>query len=95
MRRNLNATHGLIMAESVTMALAPKLGKDRAHHAVEHACTIALEHHRPLVDVLASDPAVTEHLNRPELERLTDPASYVGESHAIVDRVLARYAALA
>src|SRR6202163_238754 len=37
MRVNLDATHGLIMAEAVTMALAEKTGKSEAHHLVEAA----------------------------------------------------------
>ncbi|MDB5515385.1 MAG: 3-carboxy-cis,cis-muconate cycloisomerase, partial [Tardiphaga sp.] len=37
MRLNLDETHGLIMAEAVTMALAEKLGKSDAHHLVEAA----------------------------------------------------------
>src|SRR6201999_2216623 len=32
MLQNSNATHGLIMAESVTFALAEKMGKADAHH---------------------------------------------------------------
>ena len=37
MRVNLDATHGLIMAEAVTFALAEKIGKSDAHHLVEAA----------------------------------------------------------
>ena len=37
MRVNLDATHGLIMAEAVTMALAEKIGKSEAHHLMEAA----------------------------------------------------------
>src|SRR5882762_1000981 len=35
MRVNLDATHGLIMAEAVTFALAEKIGKSDAHHLIE------------------------------------------------------------
>jgi len=34
MRANLDMTHGLIMAEAVTFALAEKIGKRDAHHLV-------------------------------------------------------------
>src|SRR6266853_5062567 len=37
MRVNLEATHGLIMAEAVTFALAEKIGKSDAHHLIEAA----------------------------------------------------------
>ena len=34
MRRNLDATHGMISAEAVMMALAPHVGREQAHHLV-------------------------------------------------------------
>ena len=37
MRANLDTTHGLIMAEAVTFALAETIGKSDAHHLVEAA----------------------------------------------------------
>ncbi len=93
MRRTLATQQGLIMAEAVMMALAPKLGRGAAHHAVQHACARALDERRPLVEVLADDAAVTAQFDREALERLTDPARYLGEAVAVVDRVLARVAA--
>ena len=48
-----------------------------------------------LVDVLAEDADVTKHFDRATLERLTDPAGYLGEALAVVDRLLARVAARA
>jgi adenylosuccinate lyase len=40
--------------------------------------------------VLAEDTAVAAHFERAALERLTNPARYLGEALAVVDRVLAR-----
>lgn len=94
MRRTLESQHGLIMAEAVMMALAEKLGRSAAHHAVQHACARALDERRPLVDVLAEDAAVTAHFDRAALERLTDPGRYLGEALAVVDRVLVRVATI-
>ena len=37
MRHNLDATHGLILAEAVSAALAPKLGREVAHRLIEQA----------------------------------------------------------
>src|SRR6185437_13260550 len=90
MRRNLDLHEGLIMAEAVMMALAEKTGRDAAHHAVQLACDRAIERKRPLVEVLAEDGEVSAHLDRAALERLTDPAAYLGEAQAVVDRVVAR-----
>jgi 3-carboxy-cis,cis-muconate cycloisomerase len=57
---------------------------------VQQACDRAIEQRRALVDVLAEDAAVTPHLDRAALVRLTDPASYLGEATDVVDRVVAR-----
>ncbi|MBS2693974.1 ATP-binding cassette domain-containing protein, partial [Salmonella enterica subsp. enterica serovar 1,4,[5],12:i:-] len=41
-------TQGLIMAESVTLALAPTLGRQQAHHHIERCCRQALATQQPL-----------------------------------------------
>ncbi len=38
MRADLEITHGLIMAEAVTLALAAFIGKADAHHRIEALC---------------------------------------------------------
>jgi 3-carboxy-cis,cis-muconate cycloisomerase len=90
MRANLDATQGLILAEAVMMALADKLGRGVAHHAVEQACARAIAEKQPLGDVLAADPAIAGQLDRAAIAALMDPARYVGEAGAVVDRVVAR-----
>jgi 3-carboxy-cis,cis-muconate cycloisomerase len=88
MRRNLDATGGLIVAEAVMMGLAAQLGRGEAHHVVKHACDIALAEAIPLADALARDPAVATRLDRAAIERLVDPAHYLGSTNAFIDRVL-------
>jgi 3-carboxy-cis,cis-muconate cycloisomerase len=89
MRRNLDLTHGLIVAEAVMMGLAPHLGRGEAHHVVKHACDVALAERISLTEALARDAAVSSRLDRAAIERLTDPASYLGSAGAFVDRVVA------
>jgi 3-carboxy-cis,cis-muconate cycloisomerase len=89
MRRNLDATHGLIVAEAVMMGLAPHLGREAAHHVVKHACDVALQSGGDLADALLQDAAVTQKLDRAAILRLTDPANYLGSADAFIDRVLA------
>src|SRR4051794_16584097 len=55
MRANLDATHGLIMAEAVTFALAEKIGKSDAHHLIEAASKKAVAGKQHLRAVLAQD----------------------------------------
>lgn len=88
MRRNLDLTGGLIVAEAVMMGLAPHIGRGEAHHVVKHACDTALAEAIPLADALAREPAVASRLDRAAIERLTDPAHYLGSADAFIDRVL-------
>lgn len=90
MRRNLDSTGGLIVAEAVMMGLAPHLGRGGAHDAVHHACDVALEEGIPLAEALARDACVTGAISAAEIARLTDPSHYLGSAQAFIDRVLAR-----
>ncbi|MGH8767617.1 MAG: 3-carboxy-cis,cis-muconate cycloisomerase [Burkholderiales bacterium] len=89
MRQNLDATRGLIMAEAVSSALAPKLGRQAAHELVEAACVRAVEQGTSLRDVLEQDTKLAAHLSAAELNRLFDPQSYLGVAEQLVDRALA------
>jgi 3-carboxy-cis,cis-muconate cycloisomerase len=95
MKRNLGATRGLIVAEAVMMALAEKAGRVEAHRMMEHASHTALARGRSLKEVLLADKAVTAHLDAKAIARLTDPANYLGEAKAVVDRVLIAWRASA
>src|ERR1700730_6800160 len=55
MRGNLDARHGLIMAEAVAMALAEKIGKSDAHHLIEVLSRKAVSEKLHLRDLLTKD----------------------------------------
>ena len=63
MRKNLDLTQGLIVAEAVMMGLAPHLGRQNAHDIVYEACREALRQGRSLVEVLTVNPAVASALS--------------------------------
>ena len=94
MHQNLDASHGLIMAEALATILTPAMGRGAAHHAVSRACDRARDENRALDDVAAEDAEIGRHLSREEIERAMDPAGYVGSAGVFVDRVVARVAAL-
>jgi 3-carboxy-cis,cis-muconate cycloisomerase len=89
MRVNLDATHGLIMAEAVTFALAETIGKSEAHHLVEAAVKRAVAEQQHLRDVLAGDTKVTADLSAAKIAALFEPMAYQGVSQALIDRLLA------
>jgi 3-carboxy-cis,cis-muconate cycloisomerase len=89
MRVNLDTTHGLIMAESVTMELAKKIGKSEAHHLMEAASKKAVAEKKDLREVLTQDPKVTTHLDAGKIAGLFEPMAYQGVSQTLIDRLLA------
>ncbi len=86
---NLDATHGLIMAEAVTFALAEKIGKSDAHHLLEAASKKAVAGKQHLRDVVMADTKITAHLSAAQINELFEPMAYQGASQALIDRLLA------
>jgi 3-carboxy-cis,cis-muconate cycloisomerase len=88
MRKNLDITHGLIMAEAIELALAGKIGRGEAHELVEEAAGKAVAEKRSLQNVLSEDPRVTAHLSGPLLGRLFEPMSHQGTAQIFLDRLV-------
>ena len=88
MRKNLDATHGLIVSEAVMMGLAPALGRQTAHDIVYDACREAIARDTTLLEVLRGMPEITKHASDTELAAMCDPGNYVGLAGEMVDRVL-------
>lgn len=89
MRRNLDLTQGLVLAEAVSIALAQRIGRDAAHHLVEQCCRQAVKEGAHLRQVLGANPEVTAQLSAAELDRLLDPAHYLGQALRWVERAVA------
>jgi 3-carboxy-cis,cis-muconate cycloisomerase len=92
MRSNLDLTHGLVLAERVTLALSETLGHREAHEVVERASRRAAQERRPLSEILpesvAEEPDVTTHLDLAGIAALLDPAGYLGSASVLVSRAL-------
>jgi 3-carboxy-cis,cis-muconate cycloisomerase len=89
MRHNLGISKGLIVAEAVMMGLAPAIGRQQAHDLVYDACRAVNEQGGTLAEALAAMPAVLQHVDRATIDRLTDPANYLGLAPQMVDRAVA------
>jgi 3-carboxy-cis,cis-muconate cycloisomerase len=94
MRRNLELGGGLIMAEAVATGLSPAMGRAAAHHALQRVSDRAITEGKTLGQALRDDAEVRRHLSDEQIDRLTDPAAYLGSAGAFVDRVVARIALL-
>jgi len=86
MRANLDASGGLVLAERISFALTPRLGRSQAHEVVAEAAQA-----RSFRDALAADARAG--LTEEELDVLLDPVGYLGAAEALVDRVLRAYEA--
>jgi 3-carboxy-cis,cis-muconate cycloisomerase len=91
MLHNLDATQGLVLAEAVSLALAQRLGRESAHHLVEHCCRRAVQQGVHLREILGADPRVSAQLSSEELDRLLDPANYLGQAGQWVARAVAEH----
>jgi 3-carboxy-cis,cis-muconate cycloisomerase len=89
MRQNLDLSRGLINSEAVMMALAPSVGRERAHDLVYAASMRAVDSGRPLRDELLNEPAIAAHLSPEQIDDLLRPESYLGLAPQFVDRALA------
>jgi 3-carboxy-cis,cis-muconate cycloisomerase len=91
MRRNLDMTGGLVMAEAVAMQLAPALGKQQAHAQVERAASTAAAAGRAFADVLAEDPTVAGVLDPSQIQQALAAEHYLGSTAALIADVLERH----
>jgi 3-carboxy-cis,cis-muconate cycloisomerase len=90
MRANLDITNGLIMSEAVTMGLGQTMGRESAHHRVSALVKKSVASGTPLIDLLAADAEIAKVADRAKLEKLMDPANYLGVAGEMVDRLLAK-----
>jgi 3-carboxy-cis,cis-muconate cycloisomerase len=88
MAANLEASHGLLLAESVSVELAARMGRERAHDLVRRAAQRAVAAGRHFREVLEEDAEIREHLNASDIERLMDPGNYLGSTRIFIARVL-------
>jgi 3-carboxy-cis,cis-muconate cycloisomerase len=93
MRRNLDLSGGVIMAEHVAILLGERVDRIMARALVDSAVATATATGRPFKDVLAEDAAIATHLNPQELAAALEPSRYLGVADQLVDRALAAYRA--
>jgi 3-carboxy-cis,cis-muconate cycloisomerase len=87
MRKNLDATQGLLFSDAVASALATGHGRGEAHHLVEAAAGKVREQGKHLRDVLFADRKLKDDKDR--IERAFDLAPFVDAAALWTDRALA------
>jgi 3-carboxy-cis,cis-muconate cycloisomerase len=88
MRKNLDLTQGLLLAERVMLELGKHIGRQNAHDVVYECAMYSVEHQQSFLESLAGDERVTTHIGRMMLATLLDPEQYIGLAGIFVERVL-------
>jgi 3-carboxy-cis,cis-muconate cycloisomerase len=96
MRVNLDATHGLLMAEHVTSLLAPATGRLEAHQLVARATARATADDITLAEALVIDEETAAQLaaskiSRDQLQATLAPTTYLGATREFIARALAAH----
>ena len=90
MAQNVRASNGLMLAEALSFALAPALGRMEAKKRVAAACLAADSESRNLVDILRVELGAAG--SALDWDSLRDERHYLGAAGAFVDLVLAEAA---
>jgi adenylosuccinate lyase len=89
MKRNLEASKGLIMVESVMMALTKNgMGRQKAHELLRQCAMEAESQGRTLKETLLNIDEIMLILTQEEIDKALDPESYIGKATTIVDSVI-------
>ncbi len=89
MANNLALTGGLIMAQRITFALAPEIGKKTANELVHELAQEAHVNNMTLREVILEHDEVARYFSEAQLDELLDPSTYLGLAGEQVDRSIA------
>jgi adenylosuccinate lyase len=87
--RNLNITHGLIMAERVMAELTRKgAGRQTAYALVRNCSVEANQKGMGLKELILEDEEIRKYLSLEDITEIMDPHTYLGSAVDIVENVL-------
>lgn len=89
MKKNIEATKGLVMSEAVMIAMVKKgANRQRAHEIIRKCAMEAWQTGKHLLEILKENPDVKEYLSEKELEEVMKPENYLGASKTIMKNVI-------
>jgi 3-carboxy-cis,cis-muconate cycloisomerase len=83
MAQNVRGSNGLMLAERLSLALTPALGREKAKQVLREACEVAFRENRHVVDVLQ---IMTDA--KLDWKYLRDEQNYLGATQEFINRVL-------
>ncbi|WP_295856932.1 adenylosuccinate lyase [uncultured Xylophilus sp.] len=90
MAANLDKMRGYLLSERVMLELSERVGKQTAHEWIYEASMHGITGKLTFADAMRQHPGLGQLLTDDEIRDLTDPAGYLGECGASVDRVVAQ-----
>lgn len=90
MALNLDRMRGYLLSEHVMLELSERVGKQTAHEWIYEASMHGITHKLDFAQALRQHKDLAALLGEEEILRLTDPAGYLGQCAASVDRVVQR-----
>lgn len=91
MRGNLDLSGGLIMAESLAMTLARRVGRIEAYRLVDEATRTSIDTGTPLGEICHRVEGIRDILSSDEIDSALDPVSYLGSTDTFIDNALANW----
>lgn len=88
MLENIRLTKGLILSESIMMALAKDIGRSEAHHILYEAAMSSVKNNLPFSDCIRMQLNIIDSGIAINIDNLLDETSYIGEAVNCVDYVL-------
>jgi adenylosuccinate lyase len=89
MAQNLDRMRGYLLSEHVMLELSERVGKQTAHEWIYEASMHGITNKLDFAQALRQHKDLASLLGEDEIQRLTDPAGYLGQCAASVDRVVA------
>jgi len=90
MASNLDMMRGYLLSERVMLELSERVGKQTAHEWIYEASMHGITHKLGFADAMRQHTGLAQLLGDDEIQRLTDPAGYLGQCEPSVDRVVRR-----
>ncbi|HSI56958.1 MAG TPA: adenylosuccinate lyase [Ideonella sp.] len=90
MAGNLDMMRGYLLSERVMLELGARFGKQTAHEWIYEAAMHGIASKLSFADALRQHKDLAGALSDTEIDLMTDPAGYLGETGASIDRTLAR-----
>ncbi|MCY1200958.1 Adenylosuccinate lyase [compost metagenome] len=88
MALNLDRMRGYLLSEHVMLELSERVGKQTAHEWIYEASMHGITNKLDFAQALRQHKDLASLLGEDEIQRLTDPAGYLGQCAASVDRVV-------